>query len=111
MAAENLTRSEIDDAPEAAGWQRIAGTLPADWTQPEGPVTVAVHQWSRMRMAAIGLSGVARMSQIINEDAENPPSQWMVGGLEAAIVALTDVIVDEMDRASCNAMDGAGVRG
>jgi hypothetical protein len=92
MAAENLNRSAIDDASCPSGWARIAGTRPTDWTQPDGPLTVEPHQWARMKMAAVGLSGVARLSQIINEDAESPPSQWMVGGLEAAIVSLADVI-------------------
>lgn len=81
-------------------WGQISGKIPMDWTEPDTAITVQPLPWSKMRAAAQGLQAMARLSRIIKEGAVSQPSAWLVGGLDSAIIALSDVIVGEIDKAS-----------
>lgn len=85
-------------------WGQISGKIPMDWTEPDTPITVEPTRWSKMRTAAHGLQAIARLSRTLKEGQVSQPTGWLVGGLDSAMIALSDVIVGELDVATHSAV-------
>lgn len=97
-AFKDCEKGHVSDAMEQ--WGKISGKISMDWTEPDAAITVQPMHWSKVRNAAHGLQAIARLSRIIKEGQVSEPSGWLTGGLDSAMVALSDVIVAGLDEAT-----------
>lgn len=85
---------EINDALNWRG-QLTGADLP--WIDPGHDVTIGREEFSRLYGAAQGLTVVARLAQMLRSLDSTKAEPWLLGGLDCAMVALSDAVDRTLD--------------